>query len=110
MSGEEQLRQFITRSKQDPVISQELADCAVEKWGDAHLPLDIDLNKVIQLADRYGYRFDRSDVIRSQCQHLQEFALFEMNNAFVARRFLARIQCTVEPASTRWAAIDYYRS
>ena len=35
--------------------------------------------------------------------------MFEMENSFVARRFMARIQLRIDRASTETQEIDYYR-
>lgn len=109
MTGLSDLERFIEFAKADPDVSAQLSDCSVEKWGDAHLPLDIDLDKVIQLAARLGFTFERSDVISSQCKHLQEFSLFEMENSFVARRYLARVQMQLGRGGVVIPEIDYYR-
>ena len=108
MTALSDLERFIERAKTDLDVAAQLSDCSVEKWGDAHLPLDIDLDKVIQLAARLGFTFERSDVISSQCKHLQEFSLFEMDNSFVARRYLARVQMQLDCGGVVMPGIDYY--
>jgi len=108
MSGASELKRFIERTKQDLALAAELAHFGVEKWGDAHLPLDIDIQKVIELAHLHGYHFDQSDVFRSQCEHLQSFWMFEMENSFVARRYMARIQLRIDQGRTQLPVIDYY--
>lgn len=109
MAGWRDLERFIERAKGDPDVASQLSDCSVDQWGDSHLPLDIDLQRVIDLAAGYGYLFERSDVIASQCRHLQDFSLFEMENSFVARRYLSRIQMQLERDGALLPGIDYYR-
>jgi hypothetical protein len=108
MNGESELKRFIEHTKKDPALATKLANFGVEKWGEAHLPLDIDISKVIELARLHGYHFDQSDVFRSQCEHLQSFWMFEMENSFVARRYMASIQLQIDRGSTRFPTIDYY--
>jgi hypothetical protein len=108
MNGESELKRFIEHTKKDPALATKLANFGVEKWGEAHLPLDIDISKVIELARLHGYHFDQSDVFRSQCEHLQTFWMFEMENSFVARRYMARIQLRIDRGTTPPPAIDYY--
>ena len=109
MSGAEQLTAFLTRVRSDAELQQQLAEFHVELWGDAHLPLDIDLDAVIALAAEIGFHFDRADVVASQCSHLERFASFEMENAVVARRYLSRIQLQVDRGGEPEAPINYYR-
>ena len=109
MSGAEQLTAFLVRVRSDSELQQQLAQFHVELWGDAHLPLDIDLDAVIALASDIGFHFDRADVVASQCSHLERFASFEMENAVVARRYLARIQLQVDRGGEPEAPINYYR-
>ncbi|MEB3264552.1 MAG: Nif11-like leader peptide family natural product precursor [Synechococcus sp.] len=86
------LEAFIARARQDPALQQQLAGCAVEHWGDAHIPLDIDAGRVIAVAAAHGFQFSFHDVVAAQCQKLSEFWQFEMENSFVARRSLSLIQ------------------
>ena len=53
--------------------------------------------------------FDRADVVASQCRHLERFASFEMDNAVVARRYMARIQLQVDRGGKPEEPIDYYK-
>ena len=110
MSGAEQLTAFLVRVRSDSELQQQLAQFHVELWGDAHLPLDIDLDAVIALASEIGFRFDRADVVTSQCRHLERFASFEMENSVVARRYLARIQLQIDRGGEPEAPIHYYRA
>ncbi len=110
MSGAEQLTAFLTRVRSDAELQQQLAEFHVELWGDAHLPLDIDLDAVIALAAEIGFHFDRADVVASQCSHLERFASFEMENAVVARRYLARIQLQVDRGGQPEQPLSYYRT
>ena len=109
MSGAEQLTAFLTRVRSDAELQKQLAAFHVELWGDAHLPLDIDLEAVIALAAEIGFNFDRADVVASQCSHLERFASFEMENAVVARRYLARIQLQVDWGGKPEEPLSYYR-
>ena len=109
MRGTSELKRFIEHSKNDPALAAQLAQSVVEQWGDEHLPVDIDIAKVIELAQDRGYNFDQSDVLKSQCEHLHSFLMFEMENSFVARRFMARIQLRIDQASTETQEIDDYR-
>ncbi len=109
MNGAEQLTAFLARVRSDTELQQQLAAFRVEQWGDAHLPLDIDLDAVIALASDIGFQFDRADVVASQCRHLERFASFEMENAVVARRYMARIQLQVDRGGKPEAPISYYR-
>jgi hypothetical protein len=109
MSGTGELKRFIEHAKNEPGLSEQLAEFGVDQWGDAHLPLDIDIGKVIELARATGYHFEQSDVFSSQCERLQSFGMFEMENSFVARRYMARIQLRIDRGGTPLPAIDYYR-
>ncbi|MCT0223797.1 Nif11-like leader peptide family natural product precursor [Synechococcus sp. CS-1328] len=83
---------FIARARIDPGLQRQLADCCLEQWGDSHIPLDIDAQKVIAVAAAHGFQFSMADVVAAQCQKLNEFWRFEMENSFVARRSLSLIQ------------------
>ena len=109
MTGAEQLTAFLARVRSDAELQQQLAEFRVELWGDAHLPLDIDLEAVIALAAEIGFKFDRADVVASQCSHLEQFASFEMENSVVARRYLARIQLQVDRGGQPEEPLSYYR-
>ena len=109
MNGSDRLTAFLSRVRSDPELQRRLSTFQVEKWGEAHLPLDIDLDAVIALAAETGFHFDRCDVVASQCQHLERFASFEMENAFVARRYMARIQLQVERDGQPEEPLSYYR-
>ena len=110
MNGTEQLTAFLTRVRSDAELQRQLAAFRVELWGDAHLPLDIDLDAVIALAAEVGFHFDRADVVASQCRHLERFASFEMENAVVARRYMARIQLQVDRGGKPEQPLSYYLS
>jgi hypothetical protein len=99
------LEAFIAQARLDPALQQQLADCSVEHWGDAHIPLDIDARKVIAIAAAHGFEFSLHDVVKAQCQKLGEFWRFEMENSFVARRSLSLIQYQI--SGTAGAAPDY---
>ncbi|WP_170951752.1 Nif11-like leader peptide family natural product precursor [Synechococcus sp. GEYO] len=109
MTGAEQLAAFLAKVRSDAELQQQLATFHVELWGDAHLPLDIDLDAVIALASEIGFHFDRADVVASQCSHLERFAAFEIENAIVARRYLARIQLQVDRGGKPEEPLSYYR-
>ena len=70
MRGTSELKRFIEHSKKDPALAAQFVQFGVEQWGDEHLPVDIDIAKVIELAQDRGYNFDQSDVLKSQCEHL----------------------------------------
>ncbi|WP_158217018.1 Nif11-like leader peptide family natural product precursor [Synechococcus sp. 8F6] len=108
MNGASELKRFIEHKKKDPALAAQLAQFGVDQWGEAHLPLDIDIHKLIELARLHGFHFDESDVFKSQCEHLQSFWMFEMENSFVARRYMARIQLHIDKGNTRLSEIDYY--
>jgi len=108
MSGQKQLLAFLCRVRSDVKLQQQLVAFRVEQWGDTHLPLDIDLDAVIALAAETGFYFDRADVVVSQCRQLEHFASFEMENAVVARRYLARIQMQVDRGGKPEEPLSYY--
>ncbi|MDP5118648.1 MAG: Nif11-like leader peptide family natural product precursor [Prochlorococcaceae cyanobacterium MAG_34] len=101
------LEAFIARARLDPALQRQLADCAVEQWGDAHIPLDIDAGKVIAVATAHGFEFSIADVVSAQCQKLSEFWQFEMENSFVARRSLSFIQYQISGATDAGPDYDY---
>ena len=109
MNGHDQLLAFLECVRADAGLQKRLAEHRVDLWGDAHLPLDIDLDAVIDLASEIGFHFDRSDVVASQCRHLDRFASFEMDNAVVARRYLARIQLQIDRGGQPEEPLSYYR-
>ena len=100
-----ELEAFIAEARRNPDLQAQLKDCALEKWGDQHTPLDVDTAKVIEVAKRAGFHVSEADICLAQCQQLNNFWRFEMENAFVARRTLARIQMQVLGSN---AALDYY--
>ena len=100
-----ELEAFIAEARRNPDLQAQLKDCALEKWGDQHTPLDVDTAKVIEVAKRAGFHVSEADICLAQCQQLNDFWRFEMENAFVARRTLARIQMQVLGSKD---AIDYY--
>ena len=100
-----ELEAFIAKARQNPELQAQLKDCSLEKWGDQHTPLDVDPSKVIEVAKRAGFTISEADILLAQCQQLNNFWRFEMENAFVARRSLARIQMQVLGSND---AIDYY--
>ena len=108
MSGHDQLLAFLECVRADAQLQKRLAEHRVDLWGDAHLPLDIDLNAVIALASEIGFHFDRADVVASQCRHLERFASFEMENAVVASRYLSRIQLQIDRGGVPETPISYY--
>jgi len=108
MNGASELKRFIEHTKKDQALAAQLAQFGVDQWGEAHLPLDIDIHKLIELARLHGFHFDESDVFKSQCEHLQSFWMFEMENSFVARRYMARIQLHIDKGNTRLSETGYY--
>lgn len=93
------LEAFIAQARLDEALQQQLDNCSVEHWGDTHLPLDIDAQKVMAVAAAHGFEFSFNDVVRAQCQKLSEFWRFEMENSFVARRSLSLIQYQISGAA-----------
>ena len=94
-----ELESFIAKARQDPNLLQQLEGCSVEQWGDAHTPLDVDLDHVVSVAAQAGFAITRADLIEAQCKQLDSFWSFEMGNSFVARRCLAELQCLVSDPS-----------
>ena len=99
------LAEFIAEARRNPQLQKELEGCSLELWGDSHTPLDVDMDRILDVARRAGYALTRQDLIAAQCEQLNQFWRFEMENSFVARRYLARVQCQF---SSGWPAIDYY--
>ncbi|MBV2350815.1 Nif11 family protein [Synechococcus sp. HK05] len=89
------VRDFIAHARANADVSSQLAECSLESWGDAHTPLDVDHFRVIDVAKRAGFDIDLSDLVSAQCHELDHFWSYEMNNAFVARRAMSRIQMNV---------------
>jgi|LauGreDrversion4_2_1035121.scaffolds.fasta_scaffold82496_2 hypothetical protein len=86
------VRDFIAHARANADVSSQLAECSLESWGEAHTPLDVDHFRVIDVAKRAGFDIELSDLVSAQCQELDHFWSFEMNNSFVARRAMSRIQ------------------
>lgn len=105
MESKNSVESFIELARQDEGLKSRLADCSIENWGNEHLPLDIDLGKILSIAEEYGFSLTRHDIIQSQCRKLSEFWQFEMGNAFVARRTLGHIQYQL---SGDIHDVDYY--
>ena len=93
------LEAFIAKARQDPELLRQLDGCSVEQWGDAHTPLDVDLDRVVEVAAQAGFAITRADLIAAQCKQLDSFWTFEMGNSFVARRCLSELQCLVSDPS-----------
>jgi hypothetical protein len=104
----EQVEAFIEKAKKDPNLQAKLSSCALEKWGDKHTPLDIDHKKVIDIAREEGYEISLHDLIRAQCDQLSKFWMFEMENSFVGRRSLARIQMSTSIKPATGGCYGYY--
>ena len=100
-----QLSEFIAEARSNPKLQKALESCSLELWGESHTPLDVDLDIVLDVARGAGYELTRQDLIAAQCEHLNRFWRFEMENSFVARRYLSRVQYQV---SSGWPIIDYY--
>ena len=100
-----ELEAFIAEARQNLDLQAQLKDCSLEQWGESHTPLDVDPLKVIEVAKRAGFNISEADIVLAQCQQLNNFWRFEMENAFVARRSLARIQMQISGSND---AIDYY--
>lgn len=104
MNHKNSVEQFIEFARTNLAVREKLADCQVEDWDKGHLPLDIDIEKVIAIAKENGYQLTWGEIIRTQCKKLEEFWRFEMENSFVARRALEMIQYQVEDHDQ----INYY--
>jgi len=100
-----ELEAFIAEARQNPDLQAQLQDCSLEKWGESHTPLDVDPLKVIEVAKRAGFNISAADIFFAQCQQLDNFWRFEMENAFVARRTLSRIQMQISGVND---TLDYY--
>lgn len=105
MEAVDRVEAFIRLARQEPEIQSRLADCSIELWGEDHLPLDVDLEKVLAVASDFGFNISAADIIQRQCRRLAEFWQFEMGNAFVARRTLFHIQYQLKNGA---APTDYY--
>ena len=101
----EELKTFIEEAKKDSYLRKQLEGCSVDSWGASHTPIDVDPQKVVEVALAAGYTIGIGDVVAAQCQQLEEFWTFEMENSFVARRSLARLQLTISGNSK---SINYY--
>ena len=99
------LAEFIAEARRNPRLQKELEGCSLELWGDYHTPLDVDMDRILDVARVAGYDITRQDLIAAQCEQLNQFWRFEMENSFVARRYLSRVQYQV---SSDWPIIDYY--
>ena len=100
-----ELEAFIAEARRNPDLQAQLKDCSLEQWGDQHTPLDVDTAQVIEVAKRAGFNISEADIVLAQCQQLNNFWRFEMENAFVARRTLARIQMQISGSNN---SLDYY--
>ena len=100
-----QLSEFIAEARSNPKLQKALESCSLELWGESHTPLDVDMDTVLDVARGAGYDLTRQDLIAAQCEHLNQFWCFEMENSFVARRYLSRVQYQV---SSDLPMIDYY--
>ena len=99
------LAEFIADARSNPQLQKELEGCSLELWGDSHTPLDVDMDRILEVARRAGYELTRQDLIAAQCEQLNQFWRFEMENSFVARRYLSRVQYQF---SSDVPLIDYY--
>lgn len=99
------LAEFIADARSNPQLQKELEGCSLELWGESHTPLDVDMDRILDVARRAGYDLTRQDLIAAQCEELNQFWRFEMENSFVARRYLSRVQYQL---SCDFPVIDYY--
>jgi hypothetical protein len=99
------LAEFIAEARRNLRLQKELEGCSLELWGDCHTPLDVDMDRILDVARRAGYELTRQDLIVAQCDQLNQFWRFEMENSFVARRYLSRVQYQL---SSDLLEIDYY--
>ena len=100
-----QLKDFILAARQNPILREKLEGCSIDQWGDSHTPLDVDPYKVIDVAQGAGYMITLQDIFKAQCEQLTQFWRFEMENSFVARRSLAKLQLSLSDES---GSVDYY--
>ena len=100
-----QLKAFIAEARKDPILREKLEGCSIDQWGDSHTPLDVDPYKVIDVAQDAGYMITLQDIFKAQCEQLTQFWRFEMENSFVARRSLAKLQLSLSDES---GSVDYY--
>ena len=100
-----QLKDFILAARQNPALREKLEGCSIDQWGDSHTPLDVDPYKVIDVAQGAGYMITLQDIFKAQCEQLTQFWRFEMENSFVARRSLAKLQLSLSDES---GSVDYY--
>ena len=98
------LAEFIADARSNPQLQKELEGCSLELWGDSHTPLDVDMDRILDVARRAGYDLTREDLIVAQCEQLNQFWRFEMENSFVARRYLS---CVQYQFSSDFPVIDY---
>ena len=99
------LAEFIAEARRNLQLQKELEGCSLELWADCHTPLDVDMDRILDVARRAGYELTRQDLIVAQCDQLNQFWRFEMENSFVARRYLSRVQYQL---SSDLLEIDYY--
>ena len=99
------LKEFILEARQNPILREELEGCSIDQWGDSHTPLDVDPQKVIDVARGAGYMITLQDIFKAQCEQLAQFWRFEMENSFVARRSLAKLQLCIANDNEN---LDYY--
>ena len=99
------LAEFIAEARRNPRLQKELEGCFLELGGDSHTPLDVDMDRILDVARVAGYEITRQDLIAAQCEQLNQFWRFEMENSFVARRYLSRVQYQL---SCDFPVIDYY--
>ena len=108
MNKPSDIEAFIKKAKSDASIQGQLAECQLDKWGESHTPLDVDLKKVIQVAKETGFTITEEDLIHAQCMQLDQFWTFEMANSIVARRSLERIQMQISGARASMNHYGYY--
>ena len=100
-----QLKKFILEARHNPILREKLEGCSIDQWGDSHTPLDVDPHKVIDVARGAGYTITLQDIFKAQCEQLAQFWRFEMENSFVARRSLAKLQLCIANDNE---VLDYY--
>ena len=66
MNKPSDIEAFIKKAKSDASIQGQLAECQLDKWGESHTPLDVDLKKVIQVAKQAGDTNTEQDLIHAQ--------------------------------------------
>ena len=57
---------LIKKAKSNASIQGQFVEYQLDKWGESHTPLDVDLKKVIQVAKQAGDTNTEQDLIHAQ--------------------------------------------